>query len=363
MFEIIFFIVICAYFIQSVIFVIGVGKRFPTMEETNLPTVSVIVAARNEEENILRCLESLDKLIYPDGKLEIILVDDKSTDNTGEIIKNFISGKKRFRKIITKKEIGRLKGKTNALATGLEAANNEIIMTTDADCEVKPTWAKRTASYYFKNVGMVNGITTQTAFDHFSGMQSLDFIYLLIVASSTINLGSPISCIGNNMSYRKKAYDEVGGYENLPFSVTEDFNLMMAIYKLHKYKIIFPLDKDSLVTSLPCPDIKSLFHQKKRWAVGGLDVPFRGFLIMAVGFLSYLGILLTPFFYTPLCLYLIVLKMILDIFVIYPVLKNLGIGKNFRYFISFQLYYLVYVLALPFIVLLSRKVVWKGRKY
>ena len=240
------------------------------MEETDLPGVSVIVAARNEEKNILRCLESLDKLIYPEGKLEIILVDDQSTDNTGRIIDEFISDKKIFRKIISKKETEKLKGKTNALANGLEVANNEIIMTTDADCEVKPTWVKRTASYYFNNVGMVNGVTTQTAFDHFSGMQSLDFIYLLIVASSTINLGNPISCIGNNMSYRKEAYDEVGGYENLPFSVTEDFNLMMAIHRLEKYKIIFPVDKDTLVTSLPCPDIKSLLHQKKRWAVGGL---------------------------------------------------------------------------------------------
>jgi len=363
MFEIIFFIVICGYFVHSVIYVIGVGKRFPTMEETELPTVSVIVAARNEEKNIQRCLKSLDKLIYPEGKLEIILVDDQSTDNTGKIIDEFISDKKIFRKIISKKETEKLKGKTNALANGLEVANNEIIMTTDADCEVKPTWVKRTASYYFNNVGMVNGVTTQTAFDHFSGMQSLDFIYLLIVASSTINLGNPISCIGNNMSYRKEAYDEVGGYENLPFSVTEDFNLMMAIYKLKKYKIIFPVDKDTLVISLPCPDVKSLFRQKKRWAVGGLDVPLRGFAIMANGFLSYLGILLTPFFYTPLCLYLIVLKIILDIFVIYPILRNLGIGKNFRYIISFQLYYLVYVLALPFIVLFSRKVAWKGRKY
>ena len=363
MFEIIFFIVLCGYFIHSVIYVIGVGKRFPTMEESGLPTVSVIVAARNEENNILRCLQSLDKLIYPEDKLEIIMVDDQSTDNTGEIIDEFISGKKIFRKIVSKKEIGKLKGKTNALANGLEAARNDIIMTTDADCEVKPTWVKRTASYYFNNVGMVNGFTTQVAFDSFSGMQSLDFIYLLIVASSTINLGNPISCIGNNMSYRKEAYDEVGGYENLPFSVTEDFNLMMAIYRLKKYKIIFPVDKDTLVTSLPCPDVKSLFHQKKRWAVGGLDVPLRGFAIMANGFLTYLGILLTPFFYTPLCLYLIVLKVILDIFVIYPVLKLLGIQKNFRYFISFQFYYLIYVIALPFIVLAGRKVTWKGRNF
>ena len=84
------------------------------------------------------------------------------------------------------------------------------------------------------DVGIVNGFTTQTAYNAFSGMQAIDFVYLLIVAAGTINLGYPISCIGNNMSYRKKAYLETGGYEKLPFSVTEDFNLLMAIARLGK---------------------------------------------------------------------------------------------------------------------------------
>lgn len=370
MFEIIFLIVICGYFFQSLLFAIGTSKKFPKIPESKLPTVTVIVAARDEEKNILRCLNSLNNLNYPDDKLEIIIVDDQSTDKTGELIDEFISSKKipaclpgRFKKIITKKEIGRLKGKTNALANGLEIAKNEIICTTDADCEVGPDWVKTIGSYYKEDVGMVNGITTQLAFNGFSGMQSLDFIYLLIVASGTINLGKPISCIGNNMSYRKKAYIETGGYENLPFSVTEDFNLMMAIHKLKKYKIIYPVDKGSLVTTQPCADIKSLTRQKKRWGVGGLGVPLSGFLIMANGFLSYVGILLVPFFYTPVCLYLVALKLLLDFLVIYPVLRILGITKNLKYFFHFQFYYTIYVIALPFMVLFSRKVIWKERTY
>ena len=142
----------------------------------------------------------------------------------------------------------------------MEIAQGEIILTTDADCTVHPMWAYTTASYYRPDVAMVNGFTTQEAYDGFSGMQAIDFIYLLIVAAGTINLGKPISCIGNNMSYRKKAYFEVGGYENLPFSVTEDFNLLHAIFKLKKYKIIYPLNKESVVISLPCKNLKNLYR-------------------------------------------------------------------------------------------------------
>lgn len=363
MFEIIFLIALSGYFIQSVIFIIGIKKKFPKIIEENFPKASVIVAARNEEENIVRCLESLDKLIYPENKLEIIIVDDNSTDKTGELIDKFISGKTRFKKIITKKEIGRLKGKTNALANAIEISTGEIILTTDADCSVHPKWAYITASFYKEDVAIVNGFTSQISNNNFSGMQSIDFIYLLIVAAGTVNLGKPISCIGNNMSYRKKAYLEVGGYENLPFSVTEDSNLLLSISRLNKYKIIYPLEKDALVTSIACPDIKTLYRQKKRWAIGGINVPIRGYLLMVFAFVTNLMILLTPVFFSAIWISFVLLKLLIDFLLLYPVHKYLEIEKDLKYFFSFELYYIVYVLALPFILLFSRKVIWKERKY
>ncbi len=328
MFEIMFLIVLSGYFIQSVLFIIGVSKKFPTLDKEELPSATVIVAARNEEKNILRCLKSLNKLEYPGGKLEIILVDDKSTDSTGKIIDDFIKGRKIFTKIITKREVGHLKGKTNAIANAIDIAKGDIILTTDADCEVNPKWAITTAAYYKEGIGAVNGFTTQTAYNGFSGLQALDFIYLLIVASGTGNLGIPISCIGNNMSYRKKAYREIGGYEGLPFSVTEDSNLLHAINKSDKYKIIYPLNEDALITSLPCDSFKSLFRQKKRWAIGGLNVPFIGFVIMAWGFFTSLGMLLTFVFFSHAWLYLATFKLAVDFFMLYPVHKKLGIQKK-----------------------------------
>ena len=364
MFEIIFLVFLCGYFFQSVLFVIGTKKKFPKIKEDDLPTATVIVAARNEEDNIERCLSSLDALQYPEEKLEIIIVDDGSTDNTPILIENFIKEKSRFKKItISNSEESKLAGKTKAVARGIENAKGEIILTTDADCEVKPTWVKTITSYYEKDVGVVNGYTTQTAASNFQGMQAIDFIYLLLVAAGTINLGKPISCIGNNMSYRKKAYQEAGGYENLPFSVTEDFILLMGIAKLKKYKIIYPLEKDALVTSRSCGSIKKLVRQKKRWAVGGLGVPFTGFLIMFWGFFTNLCILLTPFLFSKVWLYLVFFKIVTDYFVLFPVHQKLGIAKNLKYFLAHQVYYILYVIALPFIVLPNRRVIWKGRKY
>lgn len=363
MLELIFLFIMAGYFFQSVIFIIGAKKKFPRIPDHKLPTATIIVAARNEEEKILRTLKSLDALEYPDGKLQILVVDDQSTDNTGKIIDDFIAGKPCFKKITTEEHHSKLIGKMRALAYAIKEATGEIILTTDADCEVKPLWAKSICSYYQDDVAIVTGVTTQIADKWFHGMQAIDFVYLLTAGAGTTNLNFPISCIGNNMSYRRSAYDEVGGYENLPHSVTEDFTLMNAIYNLKKYKVIFPVEKDSLVTSIPCRSLKSLISQKKRWGVGGLGVPFRGFVIMFWGFMANLLVLLTPFFFSSTWITLVVFKVAMDFFLLYPVHIKLDITKNLKYFFHFEIYYLIYVVLLPFIVLPNRKVLWKGREY
>ncbi len=363
MFELIFLVSVSIYFLQSAWFLIGAFKNYKKLNDSELPSISIIVAARNEEKNILRCMKSLDALIYDEDKIEIILVNDNSTDSTAEIMNSFVKDRAKFRCIDTNKVIGNLKGKTNALANALEIATGEIILTTDADCAVSPTWAKALASYYKDDVGMVCGYTSQEANDNFSGMQMLDFMYLLTVAAGTMNFNVPLSCIGNNMSYRKSAYKEIGGYENLPFSVTEDFNLLMAIHNLKKYKVIYPLDEKGLVISEPCENMKALYWQKKRWGVGGLESDFIGFAVMASGFVAHACILLLPFFFSSSALYITVFKLMTDVLFLYPILKKFKLTEKLKYFFAFEIYFILYVVLLPFFVLPNKKVIWKGREF
>ncbi len=363
MFEIIFFTVLCSYLFLTVVFLVGTKRDFQRLPDEELPTATVIVAARNEEKNILRCLISLQELEYPEGKLEVVLVNDKSTDRTGELILEFIKDKPRFKYLVSGKEIGFLKGKTNALANGLEIATGKVILTTDADCSVPSTWAKTITSYYTDGVAIANGFTGQKFDTVFAGMQNLDFLYLQTAGSATINLNFPITCIGNNMSYLKQAYDEVGGYENLTFSVTEDFNLLKAIKRLGKYKIIFPLNIDSFVESLPCPDWKSLYRQKKRWSVGGIKAPLYGYAILLTGWLTSVCFVAALFLYSPVIGWFVFLKVLLDIILLRRITALLGIANSMKHFWAFQIYYIVYVLVIPFIIIPNRRVIWKDRTY
>ncbi len=361
-FEIIFLIVIIFYVIQQFIFLIGYFKPIKTRTGYE-PLVSVIVAARNEEENIRTCLDSLSKIDYPIDKLEILIVDDFSTDKTGEIIDEFTLKFPFIKKIIPTKQIIMKPGKTNAVANAIEKAKGEMIFTTDADCMVMPSWIKSTLKYYSDDVGLVCGFTFQKAYSQFTGMQNLDWIYLLTVASGTINLNVPLSCIGNNMSYRRKAYDEVGGYQNIKFSVTEDFALLHKIHSETGLRTLFPPEKSTLNVSNPCPDLRTLYRQKHRWGTGGRDSKFIGYFVMFWGFASHLLMLLQIFFGSWLTLLLSFVKILSDLIFITIPMKRFKLLNQLKYFIAFEIYFALYVLLLPLLVFLDTKVVWKEREY
>ncbi len=361
-FEIIFFVAILFYSIQQKIFIKGFKKRL----KTNIgyePTVTVIVAARNEEKNIQNCLNSLIQIDYPKEKLEIIIVDDYSTDRTGEIIDEFAEKFSFIKKVIPTERVIPKPGKTNAIVNGIRNSKGEIIFTTDADCIVKPTWIKTQLKYFTDNVGVVTGFTFQKTYSQFTGMQNLDWVYLLTVAAGTINLGLPLSCIGNNMAYRRDAYDWVGGYENIKFSVTEDFALLHKIHRHTHYDVVFPTEPEGINQSEPCPDFKSLYRQKHRWGKGGLDAPLIGFVIMFWGWLSHLLILLQIFFGTTLTLILTLIKFLSDFLFLLVPLKKIKMVNQLRYFIAFETYFILYVLILPFVVFFDKKVIWKEREY
>lgn len=356
-------IVLALYLVQTAFVVAGLG-RIPALTGTARPTVSVVVAARNEEAAIGPCIESLCRQDYPTDRYEVIIVDDDSTDRTAAIVRDKMRNFANLQ-LISPPTNSRLRGKSRPLSAGIAQATGEVIMITDADCRVPETWVGSTAAIYEPNVGLVGGITLQDARTTFGGMQSLDWAYLLGVAASSVALGRSFGSIGNNLSFRKKAYDEVGGYESLPFSVTEDYTLVHAIRSSGRWKQRYPIDARLLVESQPCPDLRSLFHQKLRWGRGGLDVPFLGFVIMAIGWsmhvLPIVHTLVWGAWWHTLAVFFV--KASADYAFLYRVLTRLGRVDDLRHFLWFELYFFVYVVALPIMVFLAGPVRWKGRQY
>lgn len=352
------------YFLEYLIFLYGLVKATKLKKNNNYsPAVSIIVAARNEESKILNCLKSLNNLNYPREKLDIIIVNDQSTDRTREIVEDFIRDKHHFKLINSEISQTNLKGKVNAITQGIDISKGEILLFTDADCTVPTDWVKETVSYFTENVGIVGGYTFLKSKKTFEGIQSLDWIYLFNIASSSATLGFPLTGIGNNLAFKKEYYNLVGGYRNIKFSVTEDYALTQEILKKTNAKMAFPLNHKTLITSLPCENILELYRQKKRWGVGGLDMIPMGFLVFSIPFILNILILINIFVLNIKILTLtFIIKALMDFLLLFYSTKKLGLVSYLKYFLLFEVYLFVYVTALPFIVMFSKEVVWKERK-
>ena len=136
------FIVLLSVLYAIILFwvLVGIFRLRSSSNSDYLPFVSVVIAARNEEGNIERCIEALKKQDYSNKLFEVIIINDRSTDNTAEIIAGKTDSVSNFHTLTIKDLPVNTSPKKFALQKGIEASKGEIILTTDADCVPKPGW-------------------------------------------------------------------------------------------------------------------------------------------------------------------------------------------------------------------------------
>ena len=364
------------YFAEHAIYIVGIIRGIrppegtapfdddaPEEELKNFPLCTVLVCARDEERNIEHCLKSLAAIDYPKDRLEVLIVDDKSTDATPKILEAWKEKMPNLTVLRTGEEIMHLRGKVNALTQGMDVAKGEFVMITDADSRVKPNWVKEYVKYYDENTGMVASVTLLDVKHTLDGIQSVDWSYLLGLAMASANINVPLSVIGNNISVRRAAYEDVGGYREIPFSVTEDFALFQAIWKKEPWKVRFPLHRDLLVMSEPCPNFKAWWRQKHRWVKGGEGLKAIGYLIFIIGLLANLA-MITSLFILPVfaALLVIAIKWSADLLIILPVLARTRMQSLLKYFPIYEVYLALFVFSMP-VMIAQKNVKWKGRVY
>ncbi|MGI4737063.1 MAG: glycosyltransferase [Janthinobacterium lividum] len=253
------------------------------------PRVSILVAARNEEATIERCLQALAALHYPAEQLEIFIGDDASTDDTAAVVRRFIADKPQFRLLPIRHRLGTARGKSNVLAHLCRAATTDYFLLTDADMALHPEWVAAMLAAAPEGVGVVTGITTAGG-GLFGRLQGLDWLFGLNLIRLLTDCGLPITAVGNNMLVTRAAYESIGGYEALAFSITEDVQLFTQIVAQgwHYRNLIEPR---VLGISVPQPTVRHLLHQRKRWMKGAGRLPWQlGALFSSYGvFYTVLG--------------------------------------------------------------------------
>ena len=266
----------------------------------NQPFVTVVIAARNEEANIGSCLQSMDLQNYPREKHEIIIVDDRSEDDTAAIALRFVETDSRFRLLNVKELNPGMAPKKWALHQGIEQARGEIVMVTDADCIVKPGWIASMVRFFEDRIGLVAGFSPLNR--SFSGslfhrLITLDGLALAGVAAGSFGAGFPLTCNGRNLAYRKSAYEEAGGFRSIGRFISGDDDLFLhQVREKTQWKMAYCIDRESIVSSNPPARFIDFFHQRTRHASKGRHYPWVLTIGLIVTYLFNLMLLIALFF-------------------------------------------------------------------
>ena len=248
-------------------------KVIPGHDQTT--RVSVIIAARNEELNILPCLVDLLNQDYPRDLFEVIVTDDFSEDRTCEFVKSFIHQHPEFPLSVISPErkspVGT--GKKQALTRAINSASGELIITTDADTTHGRSWISSIVNYYFayKPQMILGPVCFQNEKNILQKIQSLEFLGLMAITAGSVWLKLPLMCNGANLSFRKEAFHETGGYQdNYRFASGDDMFLMLKFLKAYGKKTVMFLGDPKAITYTGAEKTWSGFlNQRIRWISKG----------------------------------------------------------------------------------------------
>ena len=229
--------------------------------------VSVLIAARNEEENIAATIKDILAQDYPADLMELIVVDDHSTDGTAAIVRSY---KERGVILIQLNENQPLNSyKKKAISEAIKKASGELLVTTDADCRMGPAWLKTIVSFYEKKGSKL--ISSPVVYfeekNAFEEMQTLEFLYLIGLGAASIGNKVPSTCNGANLAYRKDIFEELNGFQGIDDLASGDDELF-----LHKAALKYPngidfcKSREAIVYTSAKPNLKEFIRQRRRWA-------------------------------------------------------------------------------------------------
>lgn len=321
---------------------------------------SILIAARNEDATILDCLECITT--YANTDIEILVGNDQSTDQTRQLVADFIVDNPDCQLIDIVPSVAGLLGKANVLAQLARRARGQVLLFTDADTQVPPDWTTEMGRYFTGTVGIVTGVTLPDGPKLFHKLQTIDWLYSLTLTHLISSMGIPVTAMGNNMAVSRAAYEAVGGYESLPFSVVEDYTLFRAIVaKGYGFRNL--LNEQVLARTKAVDTFRALLHQRKRWMRGATELPVWMVGSLYVQYLALPLLLLLGWFTPALAIGLYVARLFIQTLVISFGLGRLRQTNLWPYALLFEIYQLIIGPVAVIFYLLPIPIDWKGRRY
>ena len=325
---------------------------------------SIVVPFRNEAENLPILLNSFSKLNYPNDWFEVVLVDDFSSEQ-------FQVQSSKFKLSVIKNIRVSNSPKKDAISTAIQSAENDWIISTDADCVVNENWLLSLDNYIQLNdVSMIAGAVTYECENSFlHHFQQLDLASLQGATMGSFGLGKGFICNGANFAYSKSFFQELNGFGgNDGIASGDDVFLLQKAIARFPEKVQYLKSENNIVVTKPLDDWKSLFYQRVRWAskTGSYQSRFGkglGLVVFVGNFAWVFGVgcwLLGLILFQDMVL-LFLLKFMVDTILIYK--ANSFLTKNrMRFLVSGSLLYPFFSTSVALYSLFG-KYEWKGRRF
>jgi cellulose synthase/poly-beta-1,6-N-acetylglucosamine synthase-like glycosyltransferase len=300
---VIIFVVCAAFICLNVIAYIGLSKVeyesksaviFPNPDAQHM-FVSVIVAARNEAINLPALLNAL--VTQSHYQIEIIIVSDRSTDETSSVVSFFNDARIRFVEI--RETPQGVSPKKHALAAGIRVAKGDILFLTDADCRPSPTWVSDTLKCFDARTAVVIG------YSPFKKKQNEKFIELFqryecfrtaALSAGAVGRNAPYMATGRNLAYRKEVFESVGGFDAIKHLLSGDDDLLLQrIARKTKMKIKYFVSPTAEVETDAQPTLRQYLNQKARHYSASFHYPPASIFFLATYHLvNFMMIFLLP---------------------------------------------------------------------
>jgi cellulose synthase/poly-beta-1,6-N-acetylglucosamine synthase-like glycosyltransferase len=330
--------------------------------------LSVIIAARNEEQNIQNLLNDLVLQSYDKNFFEIIVINDHSEDNTPDIIKEF----KNYSKNLVSIDLPENRiGKKNAINTGISLSKGELIITVDADCRIGKYWLSEIASFYneFKPRLIIGPLLYHNEKSILEQFQSIEILSLVASGAGAALMGKPILCNGANLAFTRETYLEV--YPDLKMNVAsgDDVFMLLEVKKRWPESIRFIKSTNALALTNPEPYYKKFLMQKKRWISKAIyyrnpDIIMVSVLVFILNLSIVIALFLSLFSLKAFLVFvsLMIIKSIPDYLLLNSFAKYFDKSSIMRYFWIAQFLYPFYAVIISLTGNFG-KFEWKNRKY
>ncbi len=356
-------------FIQcNMLILLSQKKELLNLENYHPTTpVTILIPARNEEKNVLNCLKSISLQDFPKNLLQVIVVDDNSTDDTSAITENYLRAHFTDYKLIFLENSA---GKKAAILKAIEQSSGKIIITRDADSYANnPLWLK-SITVNFENTScdlLISPLILSGKRSFLFTFQQLENLAIMGVGTSMAKINLPFVCSGANLAYKKEKFLRLQPYkDNMGIASGDDMFLLSSFYN-HNCKIKVNGYSGSIVYSATENSLKMMLFQRLRWAsktgkIITLPVLFTGILVLLANLvcLFALCLLFINSCYLTFSLFTLTLKFIIDFLLLFLSARMYKQKVNWLWL---PIVFLLNGIYLPVISIASIfvKPNWKGR--